>query len=169
MARAGLSPQTDNRWLPTSHWRTSRPSLTRSDGSSVSTPSLSASTYAFQDFDREFAELPGEYAPPGGRLLLTRIEDRDVGCIALRPLSPTVCEMKRLYVRPESRGLKIGRRLAEHIVDDARCIGYLFLRLDTVPSMQEAITLYRSLDFVTIPPYRHNPVPGALFFELRLE
>jgi ribosomal protein S18 acetylase RimI-like enzyme len=122
----------------------------------------------FQDFDRELAELPGDYAPPGGRLLLARVENRDAGCVALRPLSPTVCEMKRLYIRPEFRGMKIGRRLVERLIDEARTIGYSCMRLDTVPAMQEAIELYRSLGFETIPPYRHNPVPGALFFESRL-
>jgi len=123
----------------------------------------------FQDFDRELAELPGAYAPPAGRLLLATVDDQSAGCIALRALSPTICEMKRLYVRSEFRGKQIGRVLVERLIDEARRIGYAQMRLDTVPSMQDAIRLYRSLGFVTIPPYRHNPIPGALYFELYLQ
>ncbi|MEW5702596.1 MAG: GNAT family N-acetyltransferase [Candidatus Zixiibacteriota bacterium] len=122
----------------------------------------------FQGFDRELAELPGEYAPPTGRLLLARAGDREPGCIALRALSPDICEMKRLYVRSEFRGQKIVLLLAQRLIAEARVCGYTHMRLNTVPAMQTAIGLYRSLGLVTIPPYRHNPVPGALFFELNL-
>jgi len=122
----------------------------------------------FQDFDRELAGLPGDYAPPSGRILMAEVNGAVAGCVALRALSETVCEMKRLYVRPAYRKLKIGRRLAAAIVEAGRDIGYRTMRLDTVPSMQAAIALYRSLGFREIAPYRRNPVPGALFMELDL-
>jgi len=106
----------------------------------------------FQGFAAELAGLPGDYAPPAGRLLLARAPDgTPAGCVALRPLEPGVCEMKRLFVRPAWRGGGAGRALAGAILAEARAIG-----------------LYRGLGFREIGPYRHNPVPGALFFECDL-
>lgn len=122
---------------------------------------------AFQDFDRELAELPGTYAPPQGRLLLA-VADEAAGCVGLRPFSADVCEMKRLFVREAYRGTGLGRRLAEAIVAAGREAGYERMRLDTLPSMAEARALYRSIGFVEIEAYRANPVHGTSYMELAL-
>lgn len=120
----------------------------------------------FQNFDQELSELPGKYAPPGGCILLAEGEGRVLGVVALRPLDAPACEMKRLYVRPEARGLGLGARLARAVIDEARRIGYAVLRLDTHESMREAIGLYRTLGFRDIPSYAGNPAPGLHYFEL---
>jgi putative acetyltransferase len=123
---------------------------------------------AFQDFDRELDELPGEYVPPGGRLLLALDGKDPAGCVGLRPFEPGVCEMKRLYVRPAHRSTGLGRSLAEAIVQAGRDAGYERMRLDTLPTMEAARALYRSLGFVEIEAYRPNPVHGTTYFELAL-
>jgi ribosomal protein S18 acetylase RimI-like enzyme len=122
----------------------------------------------FQDFEAELRGLPGEYAPPGGVLLLARVAKEAVGCVGLRPLAPETCEMKRLYVRPEARAGGAGRALAEAVIEVGRELGYRRMRLDTVPTMTAARALYRSLGFREIEPYRFNPIPGTSFMELDL-
>jgi putative acetyltransferase len=123
----------------------------------------------FQDFSEELNNLPGQYASPSGRLLIAMYGDKPAGCIALRKLGHEVCEMKRLYIKPQFRGLGIGRALTEAIIDEAKRIQYARMRLDTVPSMKEARALYVSLGFKEIKPYRYNPIEGSQFMELSLE
>lgn len=125
---------------------------------------------AYQDFEGELAAMPGKYAPPEGELLLARGADgAPLGCVALRPVAPEgCCEMKRLYVAPEARGLGLGVALVEAIVGVARDIGYRELRLDTLPDMIEAQSLYARLGFVRIAPYYDTPVAGTVFMALKL-
>jgi putative acetyltransferase len=123
----------------------------------------------FQSFEEELKNLPGAYAPPSGRLLLARSADRAAGCIALRKLDTGICEMKRLYVRPDYRGLGLGRMLVERLIAEARAIGYERMRLDTIASaMQDAIALYRRMGFQEIAPYSNIPIETALWMELLL-
>jgi putative acetyltransferase len=124
----------------------------------------------FQAFDEELAGLPGMYAPPEGRLLIAYLDGEAVGCAALHKLEDSICEMKRLYVRPNARGRGIGKKLSEQIIAEARLIGYKRMRLDTIASqMQTAVALYHAQGFREIEPYRENPIPSALYMELELE
>jgi putative acetyltransferase len=122
----------------------------------------------FQSFEQELATLPGRYAPPEGRLRVAFSGSAAAGCVALRNIGAGLCEMKRLYVRPQFRAQGLGRTLAESVITDARTIGYERMRLDTLASMAAAIALYESLGFARIPPYYDNPNAGAVFMELKL-
>ena len=123
---------------------------------------------SFQGFERELTELPGEYSEPEGCILLAFLDSALVGCVALRPLTSGVCEMKRMYVRPAFRGRGIGLALARDVIAEARKRGYKRMRLDSLPAMAEAQGLYRSLGFMEIGAYRLNPIQGAVFMELKL-
>ncbi|UCF04428.1 MAG: GNAT family N-acetyltransferase [bacterium] len=126
-------------------------------------------TLDFQNFERELAVLPGEYAQPGGIILLARVDGSVAGCVAIRRIDDETCEMKRLYVRPSNRRKGIGRKLAEAAIEYAHTCAYRAIRLDTIDTMVEANALYHSLGFSEIEPYRYNPIAGASYKELRLE
>ena len=126
----------------------------------------------FQNFDAELANLPGEYAPPGGALLLALVDGEIAGCCALRGLDsvdyPNAAEMKRLYVRKAFRRFGLGRQLAEAVLDIARIDGYSCVLLDTLDDMESARALYAELGFAEISPYYHNPIPGAHYLKVDL-
>lgn len=126
----------------------------------------------FQSFDAELDGLPGDYAPPRGSLILAVIENQVAGCVALRPLDnvdyPNAAEMKRLYVRKAFRGFGLGRQLVEAVMDTARLAGYDSILLDTLDDMEAARALYDELGFEDIPPYYHNPIPGAHYLRASL-
>lgn len=127
----------------------------------------------FQGFAGELAALPGEYAAPGGVLLLASVDGAAAGCGALRALPevdlPDACEMKRLYVRPAHRGLGLGRALAQALMERARNAGYRTMVLDTLDEMEAARGMYASLGFEEIPPYYYNPIAGAHYLKVDLE
>lgn len=120
---------------------------------------------SFQGFAMELEKLREMYAPPRGCLLLGRLNERSVGCAALRPLAGDVCEMKRLYVQPEARGRGIGRQLAAAIIIRAQGSGYRRMVLDTLATMTPARALYRSLGFRETKPYYDNPIADAVYME----
>jgi putative acetyltransferase len=122
----------------------------------------------FQGFDEEMESFPGRYAPPEGILLLARVDGSAAGAVGLRPIGDGVCEMKRMYVRPPWRSLKIGRKLAERVIDEARRIGYRVMQLDTLERLTAAEALYRSLGFRRIDAYYENPLDGVRYYELDL-
>lgn len=127
----------------------------------------------FQDFDAELAQLPADYAPPRGQILLAEVEGAIAGCCALRPLDtadyPNAAEMKRLYVRKAFRGFGLGRQLAEAMLDVARQAGYACVLLDTLDGMESARALYADLGFEEIPPYYHNPVAGSHYLKVDID
>ena len=125
---------------------------------------------AYQNFEQELASLPGKYAGPTGLLLLARIDEAPAGCGAIRQLEPSVCEMKRLFIKPEFRGCGLGRTLAEQLIGDARGMRYSVMRLDTVAEkMIDAVRLYKALGFYEIPAYYPGARDGTLYLELRLD
>ena len=123
---------------------------------------------SFQGFEQELASLPGKYSPPDGDSWLAEHDGATVGCVAMRPLAGRTCEMKRLFVRPQFRGLSLGRQLAETVLAAAVEKGYQRICLDTLPSMTQAQELYRQMGFVEVESYCHNPVPGAVFMAKEL-
>jgi GNAT superfamily N-acetyltransferase len=120
----------------------------------------------YQDFATELATLPGKYAPPAGELLLACDNHGEpLGCVGLRPIKPDgCCEMKRLYVVPTARGSGLGGALIEAIIAEAARIGYIEMRLDTLPGMRDAISLYTKAGFQPVAPYYETPITGTLFF-----
>jgi ribosomal protein S18 acetylase RimI-like enzyme len=123
----------------------------------------------FQNFEQELRQLPGAYGSPHGRLVLCEVDGKAAGCVGLKPLDAGACELKRLFVRPEYRGLGLGSKLARHIIEEARAMGYSVMRLDTIRgTMDNAIALYASLGFQETAPYYSNPIPDAYFMELSL-
>jgi putative acetyltransferase len=123
----------------------------------------------FQNFQAELAALPGLYIPSRGSLLLARADNAaPAGCVAMRPLSHSVCEMKRLFVRPDFRGRGLGRQLVERIIADARASGYSLMRLDTLPAITAALQLYESMGFIRCAPYYDTPLADTIFLELKL-
>ncbi|MCW7539555.1 GNAT family N-acetyltransferase [Aquabacterium sp. A7-Y] len=127
----------------------------------------------FQGFDTELQTLPGEYAAPGGQLLLAFVDAQLAGCGAFRPMADVdyanACEMRRLYVRKPFRRFGLGRTVAQALIDDARRCGYSVMLLDTLDEMEAARTLYTTLGFEEIPPYYFNPLPGAHYLKAELD
>lgn len=125
---------------------------------------------AFQNFEEELKDISKKYgASEGGCLLLVKDREQAIGCVALRKIDENICEMKRLYVQPQWKGQRLGRKLAEAIIEEGKKMGYSFMRLDTLQRMKPALSLYQSLGFYPIEPYNFNPIEGALFFELCLD
>jgi ribosomal protein S18 acetylase RimI-like enzyme len=122
----------------------------------------------FQNFEEELAAMPGKYAPPDGDLWLAKSDGVAIGCAALRPLDGKICEMKRLYVSPQGRGLGVGKALLGEVLQAAAAIGYGEIRLDTLPTMHAAIGLYRSSGFEVIPAYYDTPIAGTVFMRRKL-
>ncbi|NLY77458.1 MAG: GNAT family N-acetyltransferase [Tissierellia bacterium] len=123
---------------------------------------------SFQNFEEEFKSLPGKYGPPDGLLVLALVDGKAAGCVAFHKMSDKICEMKRLYVRKQYRGLGIGRRLINIVVEQALRMNYEYIRLDTLPTMTIAQSLYISFGFYDIDPYVYNPIEGARYMELKL-
>jgi ribosomal protein S18 acetylase RimI-like enzyme len=124
----------------------------------------------FQGFEAELAGLPGRYAPPAGALLLARRRGAAIGCVAMRPLAEAgVCEMKRLYVAPEGRGLGVGRALVAAVIDAGVRAGHREMRLDTLPDMEAALALYRDMGFGPTRAYYDTPLAGTVFLARRLD
>jgi putative acetyltransferase len=122
----------------------------------------------FQNFEKELQTLHEVYSPPKGCIILAKEEEKVVGCIALKPIEESVCEMKRLYVRPIGRGKNLGRKLVEELIIFAKKSGYKTMKLDTLTTLTYAVELYRSMGFIETKPYVYNPLNEVLYFELTL-
>ena len=123
---------------------------------------------SFQSFEEELKLLPGKYGPPSGALFLATVDGNAAGCVALHSISEDICEMKRLYVRDQFRGMGIGNVLIEMIVSKAKELNYSMMRLDTLPFMKNAQALYERYGFYDIDPYVYNPVAGTRYMEIKL-
>ena len=123
----------------------------------------------FQNFENEISDLPAQYSEPTGCIILCYKDDKPIGCVGLRKFAEGICEMKRLYLKNEARGKGIGRVLAEKVIEKAKELGYKKMQLDTIETMKEAISLYKSMGFKEISPYRFNPVKGVIYMEIELE
>ena len=122
----------------------------------------------FQGYDEEIKNLPGKYALPYGRLYIAYYDNKAAGCIALRKFENDGCEMKRLFVRPEYRHLKIGKKLVDKIIEDARELKYKYMVLDTLSNLHEAVSIYRKSGFQEVEAYYENPLDNVLYFKLEL-
>ena len=121
-----------------------------------------------QNYDGELLHLAEKYGRPWGRLYLALCGGEPAGCIGLRKIDEQNCEMKRLYVRPQYRGARIGEKLVLRVIEDARAIGYSHMLLDTFPFLDSAIRLYRALGFYVIDRYSDNPIDGCIYMKLDL-
>lgn len=131
----------------------------------VASPSVSLD---YQGNDAEFADLPGKYARPGGCVILAERQGAIDGCVAFRKVDTEICEMKRLYVRPRARGTRLGYRLVERLIDEARTVGYGEMRLDVLAEFERAQAIYRNMGFVPAEPVSFNPLAGTKFLGLKL-
>lgn len=123
----------------------------------------------FQSFDKELALLPDKYSPPKGNIVIAWESNQPAGCVAWYELEKTICEVKRLYVRPAFRGRNIGKQLLDYAIDAARVSGYEKLRLDSLERLKGAAKLYEHYDFRRIAPYNENPHPDVYYLELNLQ
>jgi ribosomal protein S18 acetylase RimI-like enzyme len=122
----------------------------------------------FQNYETEFANLPGAYAQPQACVMLVRRNHNVAGCAALRKIDSATCELKRVYLSPNARGNRIGKRLVLAMIQQARAIGYQRMCLDVLPEFQSAQRLYENLGFSDAPPVSFNPVPGTRFMAITL-
>jgi len=122
----------------------------------------------FQNFEQEIDQLTSYYGPPTGAIVLTKAQEEYVGCTCVRNLGDGIAEIKRMYVKPNFRGQGFGRQMLLKAIEEAKRLGYRFLRLDTIPDMESAIRLYLSVGFYEIEDYTYNPIPGARFMEYKL-
>lgn len=123
---------------------------------------------SFQNFEDELKALPGKYSEPEGALLIALEDNEPLGCIALRKIDEETCEMKRLFVKPEYRNMRLGKRLVEEIIKEGKQIGYKSIKLDTLKSMESAVKLYKSFGFKETESYIYNPIKDAIYMELKL-
>lgn len=121
-----------------------------------------------QHYDEEIKHLEGKYGLPYGRLYLAYCDGEAAGCIGLRKLDAQRCEMKRLYVRPQFRGRRLGEQLVEKIIEDARAIGYSHIMLDTLPFLEAAISMYQKFGFSTTERYNDSPMDSTIYMKLEL-